>query len=157
MRQEVAEGARRAGRDPRDVPFAQYIRVCCDVDEEAARREFATQVLGYAMARPGTPKDRGYRALFGRMGFEEVLGELESRRDTGAPMSKLVDTVPRELLLKVGYFGHPAGAAEAFRKLSRGLDEAIVRILTVRPGDLDACVQTIRALKPSGWISDETE
>src|SRR5262245_7324207 len=38
MRSHVAEGARRAGREPSEVPFAQYIRVCVDNDEEAARR-----------------------------------------------------------------------------------------------------------------------
>ena len=38
MRQKVAEGAQRAGRDPSAVPFALYIRVCVDDDEDAARR-----------------------------------------------------------------------------------------------------------------------
>jgi alkanesulfonate monooxygenase SsuD/methylene tetrahydromethanopterin reductase-like flavin-dependent oxidoreductase (luciferase family) len=151
MRQYVAEGARRAGRDPVDVPFAQYIRVCCDHDEDAARRAFATQVLGYAMARPGQPRERGYRAHFGRMGFEEILRELEARRAAGAPLSELVDGVPKELLLRVGYFGHPGGAAEAFKRLSKGLDEAMVRLITVRPGDLEACLTTIHACQPSTW------
>jgi alkanesulfonate monooxygenase SsuD/methylene tetrahydromethanopterin reductase-like flavin-dependent oxidoreductase (luciferase family) len=152
MREHVAEGARRAGRDPAEIPFAQYIRVCVDQDEEAARRAFATQVLGYALARPGQPKDKGYRAHFGRMGFEDILTELEARRERGTPLSELVDAVPRELLLRVGYFGHPAGAAAALRTLSRGLDEAMVRLITVRPGDLEACLETIRACQPAGWV-----
>ena len=145
MRRYVAEGARKAGRPPADVPFALYIRVCIDDDEEAARRTFATNLLGYAMARPGQPKNMGYRAHFGRMGFEEVLTALEARRDAGASVSDLVDDVPSDLLLKVGYFGRPAGAAEAMRRLSQGLDEAIVRLITVRAGDVDACVTAIRA------------
>jgi alkanesulfonate monooxygenase SsuD/methylene tetrahydromethanopterin reductase-like flavin-dependent oxidoreductase (luciferase family) len=151
MRPRVAEGARKAGRDPAEVPFALYIRVCIDDDEDAARRTFAGNMLGYAMARPGQPKQSGYRAHFARMGFDEVLTDLERRRDAGANVNDLVDLVPRDLLLKVGYFGSPAGAPDALRELSRGLDEAMVRLITVRPGDLDACCTAIEACRPSGW------
>jgi hypothetical protein len=85
------------------------------------------------------------------MGFEEILTELEAKRDAGTPLTALVDLVPSELLLRVGYFGKPAGAAAALRSLSRGLDEAMVRLITVRSGDLDACVMAIKACQPSGW------
>jgi alkanesulfonate monooxygenase SsuD/methylene tetrahydromethanopterin reductase-like flavin-dependent oxidoreductase (luciferase family) len=152
MRQHVAEGARQAGRDPAEIPFAQYIRVCVDEDEAAARRAFTLNMLGYALARPGHPKDKGYRAHFGRMGFEEILTELEAQRDGGTPVAELVDAVPSELLRRVGYFGKPSGAAEALRSLSRGLDEAMVRLITVRSGDLDACSLTITACQPAGWV-----
>jgi len=157
LREQVAGGARRAGRDPAEVPFAQYIRVCIDADEDAARRAFATQVLMYAMARPGQPKDKGYRAHFGRMGFEDVLTELEARRDAGTPVSELVDAVSPELLLRVGYFGPPAGAAAALERLSQGLDEAMVRLITVRRGDLAACVAAVRACAPAGWAAPQAE
>jgi 5,10-methylenetetrahydromethanopterin reductase len=153
MRQHVAEGARRAGRDPAEIPFAQYIRVCVDEDVDAARRAFAMNMLGYAMARPGQSKDKGYRAHFGRMGFEDILTELEARQESGTPLSELVDAVPSELLLRVGYFGHPSGAAAALRSLSRGLDEAMVRLIAVRQGDLDACSMAIRACQPAGWVA----
>jgi hypothetical protein len=85
------------------------------------------------------------------MGFEEILTELEARRDAGTPVPELVDALPKELLLRVGYFGRASGAAEAFRRLSRGLDEAMVRLITVRSGDLEACLTTIRVLQPGGW------
>jgi alkanesulfonate monooxygenase SsuD/methylene tetrahydromethanopterin reductase-like flavin-dependent oxidoreductase (luciferase family) len=153
MRPLVAEGARTAGRDPAEVPFALYIRVCIDADEDAARRTFAANLLGYALARPGQPKDRGYRAHFGRMGFDEVLTELEQRRERGAATAELVDLIPKELLRRVGYFGPPSGAATALRQLSEGLEEAMVRLITVRPGDLDACLTAIQACQPSGWRS----
>lgn len=156
MQREVGEAARQAGRDPSEVPFALYIRVCIDDDEDAARRTFAANMLGYAMARPGVPKDLGYRAHFGRMGFEEVLSRLEARRDGGAPLSDLVDDVPPELLRKVGYFGKPAGAAKAMADLSRGLDEAMVRLITVRSGDLDACLQAVEACQPRKWAAAAT-
>ncbi|HEY3058851.1 MAG TPA: LLM class flavin-dependent oxidoreductase [Chloroflexota bacterium] len=151
MRERVSEGARAAGRDPAEVPFAQYIRVCVDEDVEAARRAFATHVLRYAMARPGEAKTLGYRGHFGRMGFEEILLELEARRDAGSDVPDLVDDVPIELLHKVGYFGPAAGAAAALERLAQGLDEAMVRIISVRPGDLEASLNTVRACAPAGW------
>jgi 5,10-methylenetetrahydromethanopterin reductase len=134
-------------------PFAQYIRVCIDDDEDAARRAFTTEMLGYALARPGQRKNLGYRAHFARMGFDEVLTDLEARREAGAAMAEMVDAVPTELALRVGYFGRPTGAAEALRRLSRGLDEAMVRLILTHPGDLDAAVTAIRACQPSGWRS----
>jgi alkanesulfonate monooxygenase SsuD/methylene tetrahydromethanopterin reductase-like flavin-dependent oxidoreductase (luciferase family) len=153
LRHELAEGASRARRDPATVPIAQYIRVCVDEDETAARRAFTENMLSYAMARPGQRKDQGYRAHFARMGFDAVLSELEARNAAGTPVSDLLDEVPSELLLRVGYFGKPAGAADALRRLSRGLDEAMVRLICppARRGDLDAAVASIRACQPAGW------
>ena len=133
-REQVAEGARQAGRDPQAIRIVGYIRVCVDEDVDAARRALAAQVLEYAMARPGAPKDQGYRGHFGRMGFEQVLSELEARRAAGAKPEELADALPAELALRVGYFGPPAGAAAAFRRLARGLDVAIVRVIAARPG-----------------------
>jgi alkanesulfonate monooxygenase SsuD/methylene tetrahydromethanopterin reductase-like flavin-dependent oxidoreductase (luciferase family) len=151
MREQAAAGARRASRPSEHVPFAQYIRVCVDPDADAARRAFGAQVLTYALARPGQPKDRGYRGHFGRMGFDEVLSDLEARREAGARMTDLVELVPPELMRKVGYFGPPQGAADAMRELSSGLDEAMVRLITVRPGDLQACLQAIETCRPDLW------
>jgi alkanesulfonate monooxygenase SsuD/methylene tetrahydromethanopterin reductase-like flavin-dependent oxidoreductase (luciferase family) len=146
-RERVAEAARLAGRDPGSIPVVQYIRVCVDADEDAARRALAEQVLGYAMARPGVSKDQGYRGHFGRMGFDEVLTELEARREAGAPQAELVDAIPAELLRRVGYFGRPEGAAAAFRRLAEGLDVAIVRVIAARPG-VEAVATTLEALRP---------
>jgi hypothetical protein len=103
------------------------------------------------MARPGQPKTQGYRAHFGRMGFEDILTALEARHDAGADLVELVDDLPVELLHTVGYFGRPDGAAAALQRLSKGLDEAMVRIISVRSGDLEACLQTVRACQPAGW------
>jgi alkanesulfonate monooxygenase SsuD/methylene tetrahydromethanopterin reductase-like flavin-dependent oxidoreductase (luciferase family) len=151
LREQLEEGVRKAGRQAGSVPIAQYIRVCVDEDEAAARRAFVANMLGYAMARPGQRTDQGYRSHFGRMGFEELLQDLERRRDGGTPMAELVELVPAELALKVGYFGKASGAAAALGKLSKGLDEAMVRLISVRQGDLDASLRSIEACQPSGW------
>ena len=146
-RERVAEGARRAGRDPAAVRIAEYIRVCVDDDEDAARRAMTRAILGYALREPGAPKDRGYRAHFGRMGFDEPLSELEARRDAGASADEIIEAFPRELLRMVGYFGPAAEAAAAFHRLAEGLDVAIVRVVPARPG-VGAVEAVLRACRP---------
>jgi len=144
----VDAGAARAGRDPGTVPMTMYIRVCIDDDTAAARQAFGTQVLGYAMGRPGIPQDAGYRGLFTQMGFGEELGELEQRRDRGAAMPDLVADASDEMLRAVGYYGPAGPAPAALARFSAGLDEAIVRVITARPG-LDPVVQAMAALTPT--------
>jgi 5,10-methylenetetrahydromethanopterin reductase len=146
-RELVDAGAARAGRDPGSVPLTMYIRVCIDEDVAAARRAFGTQVLGYAMGHPGIPQNEGYRGLFGQMGFDAELTELEARRDRGTAMTELVDAAPDEMLRALGYYGPAGPAAAAFARLSVGLDEAIVRIITARPGP-DSVIEAMAALTP---------
>jgi hypothetical protein len=82
------------------------------------------------------------------MGFDEVLTELEDRRDRGASLTELVDAAPDELLHAVGYYGPAAGAASAYARFSAGLDETVVRIITVRPGP-EPVMAAMSALTPS--------
>lgn len=147
-RKRVDEGAAREGRGAGAVPMTMYIRVCVDDDVPAARRALALQVLGYAMGRPGTPQTAGYRGLFGQMGFDAELTGLERRRDQGADLPELADAVSEEMLRSVGYYGPAADAPAAFARLSAGLDEAVVRIITARPG-LEPAVSAMEALTPS--------
>ncbi|MBO0692787.1 MAG: LLM class flavin-dependent oxidoreductase, partial [Acidimicrobiaceae bacterium] len=147
-RRLVAGGAAKAGRDPAEVTVTMYIRVCVDDDADAARRAFGEQVLSYAMGRPGTPKQAGYRGLFAQMGYDEVLTELEERRERGAAMDELVAATPDQMLHEVGYYGPPAGAAATFARLSEGLDETVVRVVTAR-GGLDPVLATMEALTPA--------
>ncbi len=147
-RELVEAGVSRAGRDPASVPLTMYIRVCVDDDVAAARQAFGGQLLSYAMAAPGTPKTAGYRGMFGQMGFDSVLDELETRRDRGTPLTELVDAAPDELLQAVGYYGPAAGAPAAYARLSAGLDETVVRIITTRPGP-EPVLATLSALRPA--------
>lgn len=144
----VDAGAARAGRGPGTVPLTMYIRVCVDDDVAAAREALGTQVLGYAMSRPGMPPGAGYRGLFAQMGFDAELTALERRRDRGAPLAELVAAAPDEMLRAVGYYGPAAGAPAAFARLSAGLDETIVRVVTARPG-IEPVVAAMTALTPS--------
>ncbi len=143
----VAEGAARSGREPRHVALTMYVRVCVDDDVAAARQALGRQVLGYAMALPGTPTTAGYRGLFASMGFGEILSELEERRGRGDHLDALVAAVPDDLLTSLGYYGPAAGAPQAYARLSAGLDETIVRVVTTRPG-VDKVLATLEALTP---------
>ena len=147
-RARIDQGIARAGRNPGAVPITMYIRVCIDDDVTAARQAFGTQVLGYALGQPGVPQRAGYRGLFAQMGFDEELSELEGRRERGETLLRLVAAAPDKMLQAVGYYGPAAEAPAAFARLSSGLDEAIVRVITARPG-LEPVSQAMAALTPS--------
>jgi 5,10-methylenetetrahydromethanopterin reductase len=147
-RERVADGARAAGRDPAEVKIHEYVRVCIDDDEDAARLAFAKMVMAYALARPGTDKTKGYRGHFARMGFDKKLTDLESRRERGASEDELARMLPDELLRRVGYWGKPEGARDAFLGLAEGLDVAVVRLVPAQRNDLAAARLAFRACAP---------
>jgi hypothetical protein len=121
--------------------------VCVDEDPDRARRAFAKAVIPYAMARPGQSKEHGYRGHFARMGFDEALTDLETRRDAGAKIDELAEGFPVELMRKVGYFGRPEGAAAEFKRLAEGLDTAIVRVVASR-GGVESARAAMQACRP---------
>lgn len=148
-REQVAQGARRAGRDPKAVRIVEYIRVCVDDDPDAARTALAVAMLGYALAGPRRPKDSGYRIHFTRMGFDEVLTLLEARREHGEAVEALARDVPPELVAKVGAYGDAATAAASFARLAEGLDLPIVRVVAAREARISARA-IIDACAPAG-------
>ncbi len=139
-RERVAAGARSARRDAADVKIHEYVRVCIDDDEDAARMAFAKMVMAYALARPGTDKTKGYRGHFARMGFDEALRASED---------ELARIFPDELLRRVGYWGRADGARDAFLRLAEGLDIAVVRLVPGRRNDLAAARFAFRACAPN--------
>ena len=139
-RERVAAGALAGGRDPRRIRIHQYIRVCVDPDVNAARRALAKMVLSYALSRPGDDPTMGYRGHFTRMGFDEVLSELETLRAGGTDDDALADRLPDSLLARVGWWGPPEGAAAGFEALTAGLDIAVVRVVAAKRNDAD-CVR----------------
>lgn len=147
-RELVAEGAERAGRDPKSVVIAEYIRICVDDDVDVARRAYTRSVMGYALGPLGVPA-QSYRAHFERMGFTQELAHIDTLRARNAPQDEVVDAFPEALLKNVGYYGPAAGAAAAFRKLSEGLDTSIVRVVAARPG-VDSTMAVLRACRPGG-------
>jgi alkanesulfonate monooxygenase SsuD/methylene tetrahydromethanopterin reductase-like flavin-dependent oxidoreductase (luciferase family) len=149
-RERIAEGAATAGRDASEIRVVEYIRVCVDEDEDAAKRALARATMGYALgATVPTERERAfsYRAHFERMGFADELAELDDMRRSGADDEEVADAFPVKLLRSVGYFGTADGAAKSFGRLARGLDVAIVRVVGARPG-VDTVLATMRACRP---------
>src|SRR5215468_4671876 len=150
-RARLAEGAARTNRDPQRVQVVEYIRVCVDDDVAVARRAFARATLGYALGQwVPTARERrlGYRAHFERMGYTEVLAELDQMRQRGAALDEVADAFPPEWLQQVGYYGPPEAAAAAFRRLAEGLDVAIVRVVAARPG-IASVLAALHACRPA--------
>jgi alkanesulfonate monooxygenase SsuD/methylene tetrahydromethanopterin reductase-like flavin-dependent oxidoreductase (luciferase family) len=150
-RERIAEGARRAHRDPVQIQVVEYIRVCVDPDVDVARRALARSTMGYALGQ-GIPTARerqwGYRAHFERMGYTAVLAELDHLRQRGATPAEVADACPPAFLKHVGYYGTPEGAAAAFRHLAVGLDVALVRVVAARPG-IASVLTTLQACRPA--------
>jgi alkanesulfonate monooxygenase SsuD/methylene tetrahydromethanopterin reductase-like flavin-dependent oxidoreductase (luciferase family) len=143
--EQVAWSREQTGPNARLV---EYIRVCVDDDVAGARTALARQILAYALlVRPSGA--RGYRNHFERMGFGEELAHLEARKAGGASDDELARTMPERLLTAFGYAGRGDGAREWFAGISRGLDVAIVRVLTPRPGEAVPVRAAIRAFAPS--------
>ncbi|MCH8109998.1 MAG: LLM class flavin-dependent oxidoreductase, partial [Chloroflexi bacterium] len=149
-RERINEGAAKAGRDPSEIKMAEYIRICVDDDVDKARHAFAMSIMNYALG-PSVPTERqrqlGYRAHFERMGHTDTLLGLDEMRTKGASREEVADAFPPELLLSVGYYGKADGAAKAFRDLAEGLDIAMVRVVSTRPG-VDSTLATMRACRP---------
>jgi len=82
------------------------------------------------------------------MGFDETLTDLETRRESGASEDELARIFPDELLRRVGYWGKPGGARDAFLRLAGGLDIAVVRLVPARRNDLAAARFAFRACAP---------
>ena len=147
----MAEGTAKTGRNPADVKMVEYIRICVDDDVATARQAYARSTMGYALGQQvATLRERrlGYRGHFERMGFADELARLDQMRLDGASAGDVADAFSDDLLLNVGYFGSPDGAAAAFKRLSKGLDVAIVRVVSARPG-VQSVLDVMRACQPS--------
>ena len=149
-RRRIAEGAAAAGRDPAAIRLAQGIRVSVDEDERVARSALAKVAFGYALARPDQPRGGSYRALMARMGLDDDLTRLEALRAKGASDDELVEACPDRVLDRLGAYGRPARALAAARRLAEGLDLAIVRIVSARPGIASARA-ALEACAPGRW------
>jgi len=125
-----------------------YLRVCVDDDVVAARRALAQQILAYALlTRPSGAS--GYRKHFERMGFGGDVATLEALKAAGKSEDELVRALPERMLKTFGYAGRGDGAREWFRETSRGLDVAVVRLLTPRPGDMRPVTAAMEAFAPA--------
>ena len=127
--------------------LVMYLRVCVDADVAAARRTVARQIIAYAV-QPRPSGSRGYPAHFARMGFADEVELLLSKREAGANDDDLARVMPERLLTAFGYAGNGDGAREWLEAHAAGLDVAIVRVLSARPGERGAVEAAMRAFAP---------
>ena len=150
-REKIAEGAKLSGRDPSDIKVSEYIRVCVDEDEDRARIALAKATMGYALG-PTVPTEKersfGYRAHFERMGFSDELSKLDELRLKGASNDEIAEAFPENILRSVAYFGKADNASAEFQRLSEGLDNAIVRVVSSRPGTVEGTLEVMKACSP---------
>ena len=150
-RERIDAGAAKTGREPSEVKMAEYIRICVDDDEDVARVALAKATMGYALG-PTVPTEResqlGYRGHFARMGFEKELADLNQMRADGASRDEVAEAFPTNILNAVAYFGKADGAAGAFKRLSKGLDTSMVRVVAARP-NLDSVRAVMEACAPA--------
>jgi 5,10-methylenetetrahydromethanopterin reductase len=146
-RDRVNEGALAAGRNPSTVTLSSHIRVSVDEDRDLARRALATSVSHYALAEPGESKTTIYRGQFARMGYDELLLELEERRDAGESMESICERFPEEMLSTVGCYGTPEEIAAKVAPFTEGVDIPIIRVVTTKPG-IDNVRSIITACRP---------
>ncbi|MDO8506645.1 MAG: LLM class flavin-dependent oxidoreductase [Candidatus Limnocylindria bacterium] len=130
------------------IQLVMYIRVCVDDDVAAARRTLAQQILAYALLVRPTGA-RGYRAHFERMGFGRELATLEEMQAKGASQGALIGAMSDRFIDAFGYAGDGITARERVAELAQGLDVAIVRVLSARPGDEVPVHRAIAALAPA--------
>jgi alkanesulfonate monooxygenase SsuD/methylene tetrahydromethanopterin reductase-like flavin-dependent oxidoreductase (luciferase family) len=146
--EQVAWSRAQVERTGSKTRLVEYIRVSVDDDVAAARLALAKQVLAYALAaRPSGA--RGYRAHFERMGFAAELAELDARKAKGASEDELARTMPELLVSAFGYYGAGENAPSVFSRLALGLDVAIVRVLSPRPGDPITVRRAMQAFAPA--------
>jgi hypothetical protein len=82
------------------------------------------------------------------MGFGTELADLAARREKGSSDDDLATAMPERLVEAFGYYGRGEGAREKFALMAQGLDVAIVRVLSPRPGDPVPVQRAMEALAP---------
>src|ERR1700738_537692 len=130
-RQQLADAANAVGRPlPRVI---EYIRTAVDPDVELARRTVAAAALAYALHVPA------YRRHFERMGFGEELRRIEAAGYAPTPEFIALDS-------STGQVGETRAQVE---RLATGLDLPIVRVLVVRPGDVESARRGLEECRPT--------
>jgi alkanesulfonate monooxygenase SsuD/methylene tetrahydromethanopterin reductase-like flavin-dependent oxidoreductase (luciferase family) len=127
-RKRVEDAARRRRRPVPQV--IEYIRTAVDDDEQLAERTVA-RAAGRYLDVPA------YRRHFERMGMARDLGRSREQE------------VASGFIRKIGAAGRPGATREQFRRLSRGLDLAIVRVLVVEAGDSKSARRVLEDCRPT--------
>ena len=141
----VAEGAKRAGKDPADVEVGSLIS--CGVAETPAEVDLAMDsfrpvIAGYAARFPR------YRRLMAGAGFESELEEVRRVWQSGN-REEAMARVPAALIDKLGVIGSPEECREKLQKYREaGITLPIVSPRVSGPDAKELAMATIRACAP---------
>ncbi|GIG29199.1 LLM class F420-dependent oxidoreductase [Cellulomonas marina] len=144
VREQLADGFAR--RDPRLRPPEAFevvatVPVALGPDVESAADRVRPFVALYAGGM-GAPGANHHRAALDRLGFAEVLDEVEARFRAG-DRERAAAAVPTELVREVALVGTPADLTEQARRWSGSV--ATTLALQTDPADLPAVVGALRA------------
>jgi probable F420-dependent oxidoreductase len=116
----IEKGARRTGRDPRDVQVASLVLACAHDDPEVARREAAAMLAFYASAKT-------YGTVLDRIGFAKeaaAVREAFARRDEDA----MIAAIPDRMVDALAVAGTPDDIRAQLRRYDGLLDHAVLYV-----------------------------
>lgn len=136
---EIAEGAQKAGRNPREIEPALFATAFISDDLEIARKPARTLLSRYGALR-------FYGNMMARTGFErEIAGIRAAGNDAKAAVAAVTDRMIDATLL----VGPEARVRERLAELtSAGIGWAIVFVNPVAEDRASAVKRALRALKP---------
>ncbi len=135
---EVAEGARKAGRDAKGIEAALFATAFISDDLEAARRPARKLLSRYGALR-------FYGNMMAKAGFEKEIGNIRAAAGDG---DKAVAAVTNELIDATLLVGSEARVRERLAELTApGIGTAIVFTNPVNEDRDSAVKRTIRALR----------
>jgi alkanesulfonate monooxygenase SsuD/methylene tetrahydromethanopterin reductase-like flavin-dependent oxidoreductase (luciferase family) len=129
IRERIAAGARRSGRNPADITVSGYIRVSVDADHERARRAMAVQLSRYSSIP-------GYRKFLDSLGHQGVLDRLSSE-----PEAERFSGSDEHVLQAVSIAGTPDDVKARLTRFASVYDHPIVRVVPSGPGE--GAIQTV--------------
>ncbi|ETW96342.1 MAG: hypothetical protein ETSY1_27000 [Candidatus Entotheonella factor] len=135
---DIRAGAEVAGRNPRDVDIAMYLRTCVTDDRPAALEWLRRDITGYTVADV-------YSRVFRRFGFQaevDAMQEAWQRGDRALATAQIADPMV-DALGVIGTADACREKVEAFA--AAGVDEPIILPFTPRADALPAYQQTISA------------
>jgi alkanesulfonate monooxygenase SsuD/methylene tetrahydromethanopterin reductase-like flavin-dependent oxidoreductase (luciferase family) len=141
--EEVAEGARSAGRRPEDVKLGSLILSCIADDRELAFATMRGYMIEMFLRRPFNQR------LLASMGFEEVVERVMVELDKGDAAAAAA-ALPESAVNAVTVTGTPEEGrrrVEQFR--AGGLDEPVLYVVPPDGDWLGAYKKTIEVFSPS--------
>ena len=79
----------------------------------------------------------------------KVHGIVNSDLEGMPSFDEIAEAFPETILKSVGYYGNANDAAKEVAKLSKGLDNLIVRIVSSQPGNKDSALDVMKACDPN--------